>query len=335
MPLVRLRGRSLTLPMRCGSMPRSTAVARLRRAREHDLAADVRRRAAHAAARRSTALEQRLPSRRCWPCSRSITMCALLPRILRLRSLRKPPITESVVVSAHDDTLTARIDSKLIAARKPLFFERRWRAATSELKADALDRVEHARQQAHQQAQHEHGRDQRGAAPAAPSACGVAAGGCAGQRDHGRSDGARAAARRPPARTRARAAARGTRNHAASCDRSSASAPSRDAERAARPTAAARARRGTLSAEPGDEHAACVSGCASTRDRAGAAERRAATPPTPTHSSRARPCAAARPRALSAARATPSPSIEQQRPQRAEPARMRTRGRARAHEQRS
>ncbi len=64
-------------------------------------------------------------------CARSTTMWALLPRILRLRSLRNPPITDSVVVSEQHERLTASTDRMLIAVRNPLILERRWRAATS------------------------------------------------------------------------------------------------------------------------------------------------------------------------------------------------------------
>jgi hypothetical protein len=115
--------------MRVESMPRSTAVARL-------LALDsITSPCTNGEAPPTWCVASTARSTGCqssmWPCSRSTTMCALLPRILRLRSLRKPPITDSVVVSAVQESVTASTESRLIAARKPLFLERRWRAATS------------------------------------------------------------------------------------------------------------------------------------------------------------------------------------------------------------
>jgi len=63
-----------------------------------------------------------------------MTMCALLPRILRFKSWLKPPITLTTLESAQDEIATPQIESTLITVRNPLFYERTWRAAMNETK---------------------------------------------------------------------------------------------------------------------------------------------------------------------------------------------------------
>ena len=53
-----------------------------------------------------------------------ITMCALLPRILRLRSELNPPMTLMAPESEKEPSATAKIDSPLMSVRNPLFFAR-------------------------------------------------------------------------------------------------------------------------------------------------------------------------------------------------------------------
>src|SRR4051812_42527973 len=61
-------------------------------------------------------------------------MCALLPRILRFKSVLNPPITEMTLESAHELMATPQIESTLITVKKPLFCERTWRAPTKRAK---------------------------------------------------------------------------------------------------------------------------------------------------------------------------------------------------------
>src|SRR5215831_12240725 len=63
-----------------------------------------------------------------------MTMWALFPRILRLRSWLKPPITLTTLDSAHELIATPQIDRTLITVRKPLFWLRTCLVATKETK---------------------------------------------------------------------------------------------------------------------------------------------------------------------------------------------------------
>ena len=69
------------------------------------------------------------------PCGTSTTTCAWLPRILSLRSLRKPPMTLRTTHSMQVESVTAMMLSVAMNARKPLFLARRCRAATSARKS--------------------------------------------------------------------------------------------------------------------------------------------------------------------------------------------------------
>ena len=113
--------------MCAGSIPRSTAVARL------DALDSITSPPTYGEAPLTSAVLRAVSSMGSQSSivllSRSTTTWALLPRIFRFRSLRKPPITDSVVANAQLETVTARIARMLIAARKPLFFARRCREA--------------------------------------------------------------------------------------------------------------------------------------------------------------------------------------------------------------
>jgi len=61
-------------------------------------------------------------------------MCALLPRILRFKSVLNPPITEMTLEREQLLIATPQIESTLITVKNPLFCDRTWRAPTKSAK---------------------------------------------------------------------------------------------------------------------------------------------------------------------------------------------------------